>query len=98
MPAHDMTTASMITCAGCKHSYADSALFCPNCGTPKARNVAATSDPLVGSRALVGNLEFRMPLLRPLGLSGRMYGPVPLEVAVFADAGSGWNRGERSRF
>ena len=26
-----------------------------------------SSDPLVGSRALVGNLEFRMPLLRPLG-------------------------------
>jgi WD40-like Beta Propeller Repeat/Peptidase of plants and bacteria len=54
-----------------------------------------SSDPLVGSRALVGNLEFRMPLLRPLGLSGRMYGPVPTEIAVFADGGAGWNRGER---
>ena len=41
MPAHDMTTASMITCAGCKHSYADTALFCPNCGTPKARDAVA---------------------------------------------------------
>ena len=48
-----------------------------------------SSDPLVGSRALVGNLEFRMPLLRPLGLNGRMYGPVPIELAVFADGGTG---------
>jgi hypothetical protein len=39
-----------------------------------------------------------MPLLRPLGLSGRMYGPGSDEVAVFADAGSGWNRGERPSF
>jgi Tol biopolymer transport system component len=51
--------------------------------------------PLMGSRALVGNVEFRMPLLRPLGMTRRMYGPVPTELAVFADAGSAWNHGER---
>jgi serine/threonine protein kinase len=48
MPRHEMTTAaSMITCAGCKHSYADTALYCPNCGTPKARE-PITGDSLVG--------------------------------------------------
>src|SRR5262245_9668808 len=37
MPAHDMTVT--ITCAGCQHSYADTALFCPNCGRPKVRDL-----------------------------------------------------------
>jgi outer membrane protein assembly factor BamA len=54
--------------------------------------------PLMGSRALVGNLEFRMPLLRPLGTTRRMYSPLPTELAVFADAGTAWNRGERPAF
>src|SRR5262245_40139540 len=47
MPRHEMTTASMITCAGCKHSYADTALYCPNCGTAKARDTEV-NDPLLG--------------------------------------------------
>jgi hypothetical protein len=43
-------------------------------------------DRLVGSRMLVGNLEFRFPLLRPFtGASSRMYGAVPVEVALFLD-------------
>ena len=46
------------------------------------------------SRLLVANLEFRFPLLRPFGVSSRMYGPVPVEVALFADAGVAWNRGD----
>lgn len=53
---------------------------------------------LIGSRVLVGNLEFRFPLLRPFGASQRMYGPVPVEVALFADGGVAWNRGERPSF
>ena len=48
-------------------------------------------DRLYGSRLLVGNIEFRFPLLRPFGASQRMYGPVPLEVGVFADGGVAWN-------
>jgi len=52
-------------------------------------------DRLAGSRILVGNVEVRFPLLRPLGVSQRMYGPVPLEIALFADGGSAWNSGER---
>src|SRR5947207_2538742 len=50
-------------------------------------------DRLFGSRLLVGNLEFRFPLLRPFtGTSRNMYGPVPIEVAFFADGGVAWNR------
>ena len=52
-------------------------------------------DRLLGTRLLVGNLEFRFPLLRPFtGGSRNMYGPVPVEVAFFADGGVAWNRGE----
>jgi len=55
-------------------------------------------DRLVGSRMLVANLELRFPLLRPFGVSGRMYGPLPTEVALFADGGAAWNRDERPTF
>jgi hypothetical protein len=55
-------------------------------------------DRLIGSRVLVANVEFRFPLLRPLGVSQRMYGPVPAEVAFFWDGGVAWNRGESPEF
>jgi hypothetical protein len=55
----------------------------------------AAIDRLVGSRMLIGNIEFRFPLLRPFGVSSNMYGPVPVEVALFADGGTAWNNGER---
>jgi outer membrane protein assembly factor BamA len=44
---------------------------------------------------LLGNVELRFPLLRPFGASSRMYGPLPAEVALFADTGVAWQRGER---
>jgi outer membrane protein assembly factor BamA len=52
-------------------------------------------DRLLGSRVLVGNLEWRFPLLRPFGVRSGMYGPIPTEIAIFADAGVAWNAGER---
>jgi Tol biopolymer transport system component len=55
-------------------------------------------DRLLGSRMLVGNVEFRFPLLRPFGVTSNMYGPVPVEVALFADGGGAWNRGQRPSF
>src|SRR4051812_48151878 len=61
---------------------------------PTAVSACPAFDRLTGSRVLIGNVEFRFPLLRPFGASQRMYGPVPLEVALFADGGVAWNRGE----
>ena len=55
-------------------------------------------DRLMGSRLLVANLEFRFPLLRPFGASPGMYGPLPVELALFADGGIAWNRGDQPRF
>jgi Tol biopolymer transport system component len=61
-----------------------------------ASSACPAVDRLMGNRLLVGNFEFRFPLLRPFGASpGRMYGPLPLEVALFADGGVAWDAGQR---
>jgi Tol biopolymer transport system component len=57
-----------------------------------------TFDRLLGSRMLITNLEFRFPLLRPFGVSKAMYGPLPVEVAFFADAGVAWTKADRPSF
>jgi len=57
-----------------------------------------TFDRLEGSRMAVGNIELRFPLLRPFGVTGRMYGPLPVEVALFADGGAAWNKGDHISF
>ena len=67
MPAHDMTA---ITCAGCKHAYAENALFCPNCGRPKLRDASAVVDPLLGK--LLGE-RFQVQELIGQGGSGTIY-------------------------
>jgi outer membrane protein assembly factor BamA len=55
-------------------------------------------DRLLGSRMLLTNLELRFPLLRPFGAGSRMYGPLPTEVALFADGGVAWTAGDRPTF
>ncbi len=65
---------------------------------PSAVSSCPAFDQLVGSRVLVGGLELRFPLLRPLGVKQRMYGPVPVEVGVYFDAGVAWNEGENPTF
>jgi Tol biopolymer transport system component len=61
---------------------------------PSATSSCALIESLLGSRMLVGNVELRFPLLRPFGVGGSMYGPVPIEVALFADGGTAWNAGQ----
>jgi Tol biopolymer transport system component len=72
--------------------------FGPEECVPTATDSCPAFDRLLGSRMLVGNIELRFPLLRPFGVSSRMYGPVPVEVALFADGGVAWNRGESPSF
>jgi Tol biopolymer transport system component len=69
--------------------------FGPSDCVPSVVSQCPVFDRLLGSRMLVGNLEFRFPLLRPFGATSRMYGPVPIEVALFADGGVAWNSGEK---
>jgi hypothetical protein len=65
----------------------------------QSATVCTTYDRLVGSRMLVGNVEFRFPLLRPFrGVDSGVYGPLPVEVAFFLDGGVTWNRGQKPSF
>ncbi len=49
-----------------------------------------TFDRLIGTRMLVANLEARAPIGALFG-SRRLYGPVPLEIGAFFDAGVAWD-------
>jgi hypothetical protein len=62
---------------------------------PTSAGSCPAFDRLIGSRLLVGNVEFRFPLLRPFGATQGMYGPIPVEVGFFADGGVAWNRNEK---
>jgi Tol biopolymer transport system component len=79
------------------HGY-DVNSFDPSECTGTATGSCDVIDRLTGSRLAVANLEFRFPLLRPFGASQRMYGPVPIEVGLFGDAGVAWARGQRPGF
>jgi hypothetical protein len=47
-------------------------------------------DQLLGSRLLVANVEVRAPLLGLFG-ARNLYGPIPVEVGAFLDAGVAWD-------
>jgi Tol biopolymer transport system component len=49
-------------------------------------------DRLIGSRMTVFNAELRAPLWGAFG-GHNFYGPLPVEIGVFADAGAAWGRG-----
>jgi Tol biopolymer transport system component len=55
-------------------------------------------DRLLGTRMLVANLEFRFPLLRPFTRTEAGYGPIPVEVAFFGDAGIAWTADDTPSF
>jgi Tol biopolymer transport system component len=55
-------------------------------------------DQLIGSRMLVGNVELRFPPFGLLGLGGGYYGILPLEAALFYDAGVAWNSTDGADF
>ncbi|MCA1558825.1 MAG: BamA/TamA family outer membrane protein [Acidobacteria bacterium] len=54
-------------------------------------------DRLIGSRVGVANAELRFPLWGAFG-GDRFYGPIPVEMALFADAGIAWGRNSRPGF
>jgi hypothetical protein len=51
-------------------------------------------DRLIGSRVAIANAELRFPLWGALG-GDQFYGPLPIEMAVFADSGVAWGRTNR---
>src|SRR5262249_37683703 len=57
-----------------------------------------TFDRLLGSRVLVGSVELRFPLFGAIAGGRRWYGPVPIELALFADGGVAWQKGGEPTF
>ena len=55
-------------------------------------STCAIFDRLIGSRVGVANLELRFPLWGAFGGSN-FYGPLPIEIAIFGDAGMAWGEG-----
>jgi outer membrane protein assembly factor BamA len=51
-------------------------------------------DRLLGSRLAIANAELRFPLWGAFG-GDNFYGPIPVELAVFSDAGIAWGRSGR---
>jgi hypothetical protein len=54
-------------------------------------------DQLFGSRLLVGNVELRFPLFGVLGLGDGYYGFLPVDAALFYDAGVAWTGTDSKR-
>jgi outer membrane protein assembly factor BamA len=49
-------------------------------------------DRLVGSRVMMASVELRAPIFRLLGIGSGYYGgPLPVELALFADGGVAWD-------
>jgi hypothetical protein len=62
------------------------------CGN--STNTCPVFDQLVGSRILVSNVELRFPPFGLLGTGGGYYGILPIEAALFYDAGLAWTGSE----
>ncbi len=54
-------------------------------------------DRLIGSRIALANIEMRVPLWSLFG-GDNFYGPLPVELALFGDAGVAWGRGSSFEF
>jgi WD40 repeat protein len=65
------------------------------CGN-SAGGVCPAYDRLLGSRLLVGNVEARVPLFALFGAKN-LYGPVPIEIGAFFDAGVAWDSGSKPK-
>lgn len=60
-------------------------------------NSCPAFDRLIGSRVAVFNAELRFPLWGAFG-GDNFYGPLPIEMALFADSGIAWGQTSRSLF
>ena len=54
-------------------------------------------DRLIGSKVAIANAELRFPLWGAFG-GDNFYGPLPIEMALFTDAGVAWDRSTRPGF
>ena len=64
---------------------------------PTPTGTCAAFDRLIGSRVAIANAELRFPLWGAFG-GDNFYGPLPIEMALFTDAGVAWDRTTRPGF
>jgi WD40 repeat protein len=66
------------------------------CG-PSTDGSCPVFDQLLGSRLAVANAELRFPPFSALG-GRRFYGPLPIELLMFADVGVAWTSADKAEF
>ncbi len=72
--------------------YDYSSFTASECGAAGAGAGCPVYDQLLGSRIVVANAELRFPLFGVLGVGDGFYGPLPIEAALFYDAGLAWGQ------
>jgi hypothetical protein len=72
---------------GLVRGYSSGSFEASECG---AGSGCPNFERLMGSRLLIGNVEVRAPLLGLLGAKN-LYGPIPVEIGAFFDAGVAWD-------
>jgi outer membrane protein assembly factor BamA len=81
---------------GLVRGYDSGSFQAGECGTQIDGSCPAF-DRLIGSRVAIANAELRFPLWGAFG-GDQFYGPLPIELAVFSDAGVAWGRTSSLRF
>jgi hypothetical protein len=66
------------------------------CGT-SPNGACPVFDRLIGTKVAIANAELRFPLWGAFG-GDNFYGPLPIEMALFSDAGVAWDRNTRPGF
>jgi outer membrane protein assembly factor BamA len=66
------------------------------CGN--AGNTCPVFDQLLGSKLLVGNIELRFPFFGVLGVGSGYWGILPVDAAIFYDAGVAWTDSSKAKF
>jgi Tol biopolymer transport system component len=64
---------------------------------PTSTTSCPVFDRLIGSRVAIANAELRFPVWGAFG-GDQFYGPLPLEAAIFTDAGVAWGVSDRFSF
>jgi len=81
---------------GLVRGYDQNSFESVECGTAVGGS-CPVFDRLIGSRVAVANAELRFPIWGAFG-GDQFYGPLPVEAAIFTDAGIAWGRSERTGF
>ncbi|MBA2302348.1 MAG: PD40 domain-containing protein [Acidobacteria bacterium] len=82
--------------SGLVRGYDPGSFEAGECGI-QANGSCPAFDRLIGSKIALANAEVRVPLWSLFG-GKNFYGPLPVELALFGDAGVAWGRGSRPGF